>query len=154
MIFKRLHREIFSCFMYLKSNIAFLTKKNRLKDREFGEIIKVSTPVAGSYIRGISTPKYETLITISNHFNVSCDDLLKKELSKEKNLSIGLIGEHIVKDVEIPATKIEENVLDIVKNEEEYMKIKAFSNIIDVRVAKEILKITTNKETLLKYINS
>ena len=140
--------------MYINTNIAYLIKKNRLKLREFGELIHVSPEVANSYSKGRSVPKLDTLLNISNSFNISCDDLLRKDLSKEKNQHIGLIGESIVKDVELPATKIEEHVLDIVKNEEAYMKIKAFSNIIDVRVAKEILKITTNKETLLKYINS
>ena len=141
--------------MFIKENISFLIKRNGLKLSEFGNIINVTSGVANTYTRGKALPKLETLINISDHFNVSCDDLLRKDLSKEKNQSVGLIGaERIVIDIESPATKIEENVLDIVKNEEEYMKIKAFSNIIDVRVAKEILKITTNKETLLKYINS
>lgn len=69
--------------MMLNKNISFLLKKHRLKNREFGEEIGVTANVINSYKSGIATPKYETLLLISEKFQISCDDLLKKDLEKE-----------------------------------------------------------------------
>lgn len=50
--------------------------------------------------------------------------------------------------------KMSEVLHFVVENEEEALKYKIFSNIIEVKTAKRILEITTSKEKLLDYLNS
>lgn len=47
---------------------------------------------------------------------------------------------------------INEIINFIAEEEEEFMKRKIFSNIIEVRVAKKLAEITVTKETLLAYL--
>ena len=49
---------------------------------------------------------------------------------------------------------VEEIALFVLKNEEEFMSIRAFSNMVEVKVAKKVLEITSSKESLLNYIKS
>lgn len=74
----------------LTENIKYLIKKNRLKVHEFGNIIKTSKTVAGSYSSGRALPKYDTLLLLSEKFNVTVDALLKEDISKSKDQSIGI----------------------------------------------------------------
>tara|TARA_B110000090_G_C13345116_1_gene432687 strand:+ start:301 stop:741 length:441 start_codon:yes stop_codon:yes gene_type:complete len=79
--------------MLIRENIEYLIKKNRLKLLEFGKILGVSMAVAGTYKNGRAKPSYETLLVLSDKFNISCDDLLKKDLSKEEGSNNGLVKE-------------------------------------------------------------
>ncbi len=49
---------------------------------------------------------------------------------------------------------VEELVSYVVKNEQEFMKSKIFSNFIEVKVAKKVAEITTSKEKLLEYLRN
>ena len=75
----------------LNNNISFLIDKNRFNQDEIAELLDVSRGMISSWIRGKASPKYDKLLLISEKFNVSCDDLLKKDLSKEKGV-VGLLG--------------------------------------------------------------
>lgn len=75
----------------LNNNISFLIDKNRFNQDEIAELLDVSRGMISSWIRGKASPKYDKLLLISEKFNVSCDDLLKKDLSKEKGV-VGLVG--------------------------------------------------------------
>ncbi|MFL0076991.1 helix-turn-helix domain-containing protein [Tenacibaculum maritimum] len=71
--------------------------------------------------------------------NIGSESNEKGECSFEKN------------GVEI---SVRDLVSFIANNEEEFMKHKVFSNIIEVRVAKRIAEITISKEELLKYLKN
>ncbi len=77
--------------MFLKENIAYIVENRRLKQKDLAEILNVSVAVAGTYINGRSFPKYDSLLLLSDYFGVTCDDLLRVDLSKgetQKNTKI------------------------------------------------------------------
>ena len=55
-----------------------LRQKHNLSQREFAEILKVSTGTVGNWEVGMREPDFKTLIKIANFFNVSCDYLLDR----------------------------------------------------------------------------
>ena len=82
---KNKHLDILKTF--LPKNISFLRKKLGLKQDELGEKIYVNRGNVGHYEKGKSLPKAETLIKLGKFFNVSIDDLLKKDLEEESILN-------------------------------------------------------------------
>lgn len=85
MIFKVLAMEKKQPFVMLSLNLLYLKEEKRLKIKDFSKLIDVSMSKMTSYLTGRTYPKYETLITISNTFNLTCDELLKEDLSKKYN---------------------------------------------------------------------
>lgn len=69
--------------LYLSKNIKYLRKKYGYNQEEFGKIINKKDSTIGNYEKGIRNPDYNTLCIISDHFNITTDDLIKKNLEKE-----------------------------------------------------------------------
>ena len=70
---------------YLSKNIKYLRQKNNLTQEDFGKIVNKARSLISAWEsddREIST---EDIIKISNHFFVSMDDLVSKDLSIEDN---------------------------------------------------------------------
>ena len=89
----------------LNENISYLIDKNRFNQEEFAEILSVSRAVVSSWINGKGNPKYDKLLLISEKFNVSVDNLLKKDLSKENN-NIGLLGAKPIPEITLFKNKV------------------------------------------------
>ncbi len=53
----------------------------KMTQTEFAELFDLKRTAVGSYEEGRAEPKIETLIKISDYFNLSLDQLLRKELS-------------------------------------------------------------------------
>lgn len=69
--------------MYLAQNIKFLRKERRVNQDELCEVMGVTRSQISSYERGISEPKFDGLIKLSQYFNVFIDDLILKDLTNE-----------------------------------------------------------------------
>ena len=67
---------------YIAGNIKFLRESRGLKQSEMLDSIGIAQTTWNNYEKGVSRPKYDDLIKISNTFDVSIDDLLKADLSK------------------------------------------------------------------------
>ncbi|MDE6059527.1 MAG: helix-turn-helix domain-containing protein [Clostridia bacterium] len=66
-----------------------LRQKNNLSQKEFAEILKVSTGTVGNWEVGLREPDFKMLMKIADIFNVSCDYILDRysnEEDPEKNL--------------------------------------------------------------------
>lgn len=61
-------------------NLILLTK-TKINQNQLAEKLEVSRQQVNRYIKG-QEPNYDRLIKISEIYNVSIDDLLKKDLSK------------------------------------------------------------------------
>lgn len=61
-------------------NIRYLCKENKLTQKEFGEIFGLKQNVISSYIKESATPKVETIQMICDHFKISLDDFINKDL--------------------------------------------------------------------------
>lgn len=67
---------------YISLNIKHLIEINKLSQKEFGELFGLKQAVISAYIRKVSNPQLDTLIKISDYFNITIDDLLKRDLSQ------------------------------------------------------------------------
>lgn len=96
---------------FIPLNIKFLVEKNKLSQKEFGELFGLQQAVISAYIRGVSNPQIQTLIQISDHFDISIDNLLKRDLSvlpkteddvvvNEDECKICALYENMIKDKE------------------------------------------------------
>ena len=65
---------------YFSDNIIFLRKKKGLTQEEFAKSVGISRNMIASYENKVRLPKLDTLIAISNIYNISIDDLLKKKM--------------------------------------------------------------------------
>ena len=62
-------------------NIKKLRVLNNLNQQDFGKLFEIGRGSIGSYEEGRAEPKLDTLIKIANHFHLSLDKLLTKELT-------------------------------------------------------------------------
>ena len=70
--------------MFLPSNLKFLLSQKKIRKSHLAKEINVSAQMVGNYVSGQNQPKIETLIRIAKMFNVNIDDLLLKDLQREK----------------------------------------------------------------------
>ena len=90
----------------LQKNLNYLVEKNEITVKVFAKRLGVSYAKAISYLKG-SQMKFELLVNISEIFKVSCDDLLKKDLSKEENVRVGFVKNRESPEKENPNLEIE-----------------------------------------------
>ncbi len=79
--------------MYLASNLKFLRKKSGKTQDALSSEVNIGRTTIANYEAGISEPNLETLLTFSNFFGISLDDLLSKNMedvvsSNEKDLML------------------------------------------------------------------
>ena len=67
----------------LSQNLKYLRKKNNISQQALADKIGMSRSSIGDYERGRTEPDIDTLIKIVDYFDVSVDDLLRKDLKKE-----------------------------------------------------------------------
>lgn len=68
----------------LARNIKKLRLFKSLNQSDFAALFDINRPSIGSYEEGRSEPKLATLQKIAQHFKISIDDLLSKELTVNK----------------------------------------------------------------------
>lgn len=65
----------------IKQNLRLLRKEAGLGQRNFSSLFKISQSQIGSYEEGRATPSLETLLAIAQHYGVSLEDFITKNLS-------------------------------------------------------------------------
>lgn len=68
---------------FLKQNIKYLRNMSGLTQPQLGEIVGVSRDNVASYERG-TVPPIDILHKLVNYFNVSFNDFIEKDLSKQQ----------------------------------------------------------------------
>ena len=66
---------------FFSKNLDFLTKTG-MNQNQLANTLELSRQCISGYLKQGKEPKYDTLIKISEIYNVTIDDLLKKDLSK------------------------------------------------------------------------
>jgi DNA-binding XRE family transcriptional regulator len=66
--------------VYLAQNLKYLRMKSKETQKDISEFLGVSEMTVSRYENGDSEPDIETVIKLSEHYNLSIDDLLLKEL--------------------------------------------------------------------------
>lgn len=69
---------------YLSQNIKYLRKNKNLTQTDFANKIGVNRSVIGAYEEGRSVPKISSIQLMSHLFDISIDDLINNDLSKNK----------------------------------------------------------------------
>jgi transcriptional regulator with XRE-family HTH domain len=63
-------------------NLQFLRKKNSITQQQLADRLKKGNTTIGNWENGLSEPKIEELIILSNIFGISLQDLIETELGK------------------------------------------------------------------------
>ncbi len=115
---------------YIGKNIRKIRTVKKLSQAAFAELFDLARPSVGAYEEGRAEPKLDTVIQIANHFGISVDSLLTKELTINDlyNFNIhvegGASGRHddgkkaamysqMIKSVFVPAAKQVEYIVHI-----------------------------------------
>ncbi len=69
---------------FISENIAHLIKKNNLTLDDFGNFFDLSKGLTGQYVRKLALPKIITIQKICEHYKISIDDFVNKDLSEQK----------------------------------------------------------------------
>ncbi|MCL6217375.1 helix-turn-helix domain-containing protein [Zunongwangia pacifica] len=71
---------------YFGKNIRKIRNVKKLSQQAFAELFELKRGTLGAYEEERSEPRIETIIKIANHFSITIDDLLTKELTVNKLL--------------------------------------------------------------------
>lgn len=72
-------------FYFLNDNIKHLRKKNGLSQPELAKLLSVSKSTVANIESDFQNTSLEILDKLHNIFNISLDDLVYKDLSKDNN---------------------------------------------------------------------
>lgn len=98
---------------YIGSNIRKIRGVKNLNQSAFAELFELKRASVGAYEEGRAEPKIKTIIDIANHFGISIDDLLTKELSVNDLFKFDIFREDILKDSKNNLTPTQ-TVIDLV----------------------------------------
>ncbi len=82
---------------FIGENIKKIRTAKSISQAEFAGLFNLARPSVGAYEEGRSEPKIETIIHIANHFRLSIDVLLTRELTVNDIYSFGLLNEKLNK---------------------------------------------------------
>lgn len=68
---------------FLNTNIKFLRKLHKESQEKLGNVINKKDSTIGNYEKGIRNPDYIDLYFIAKHYDITVDDLIKKDLRKD-----------------------------------------------------------------------
>lgn len=88
---------------FVGKNIRKLRTVKKLSQAAFAELFGLARPSVGAYEEGRSEPKMETLIQIAQHFGLSVDLLLTKELTVNELYHFDIFKEQLQQPVPAPA---------------------------------------------------
>ncbi len=132
-----------------------LLDEKGLTSYKLSKRIPVSQSTLSRIINKNTSPNESNLKAIIDFFKVNETWLLTGEGEK---LNYSTKSKEQETPIVIEKNGVSININEIANfvasNEEEFMKIKTFSNIIEVRVAKKLAEITISKESLAEYLNS
>jgi transcriptional regulator with XRE-family HTH domain len=76
---------------FIGKNIKKIRAVKKLSQAAFAELFSLARPSVGAYEEGRAEPKIDTVIAIANHFGLSTDALLRKELSVNELYSLDIL---------------------------------------------------------------
>lgn len=69
---------------YISTNLAYLINKTRSSQDEFGALFGIKKGLMSNYINERALPKIDNLILICERFDLTLDDLVRKDLEELK----------------------------------------------------------------------
>ena len=77
---------------YLSENLKYLRQRSQLTQQDLAEKLGLKRSHIGAYEEGRATPKIATLIQIISYFDLTLDQLIRDDLSKENHANVPSIG--------------------------------------------------------------
>lgn len=74
---------------FISLNIKYLRSKENMDQQMLGEVIGVTRDVISSYEREKAVPKLEAIQAICQHFKITLDDFINKDLSTLQKIEPG-----------------------------------------------------------------
>ena len=90
---------------FIGENIKKIRQAKKISQADFAAIFNLARPSVGAYEEGRSEPKIETLIQIANHFRISIDVLLTRELTVSEIYRFDLLNKKLNKVHQLGNTK-------------------------------------------------
>lgn len=82
---------------FIGLNIRYLCVKNKLSQKEFGDLFDQKTSTISTYTGGRSNPNIETIQKICKHFDITIDDFINMNLEErgyiKKAVKAGMVAE-------------------------------------------------------------
>lgn len=75
--------------MYLAQNLKYLRERRGEAQKDIAELLGVPKTIMSSYENGYTEPNIEKLILLAEHFRVTLDDLILRDLEPHVPLFIG-----------------------------------------------------------------
>ncbi len=136
---------------FISNNINYLVLKEGIGKDQFGKLFNLNRGVIGSYIANKSTPKLDTLQSISKKYDILIDDLVNKDISvhieneyntdKKCNL-YDFSEEEIIKHLYIEDEKFSKNPLFWM-----YIKMKSMDD--KIKIEEEALNSIKEKKDII-----
>lgn len=98
---------------YVGKNIRKLRTVKKLSQASFAELFGLARPSVGAYEEGRSEPKMETLIQIAQHFGLSVDLLLTKELTVNELYHFDIFKENATPPLPLTSATVAEQPADV-----------------------------------------
>lgn len=107
---------------FIGLNIKHLCKENKLSQHEFGDLFNLSQNVVSGYANEKTNPTVDTIQRICDHFNITIDDFINKNLRTSRIENIWNDTDNYAK--EPIASKNNEAALDkTIETQEKYIKM-------------------------------
>lgn len=104
--------------MNLSENLKFLRLKRNLSQNKLAEILQISRSKVNAYETGISEPGLNTLVKISNFYQIGLDELITKKASSDSS------EDAFEKDLSLSLKKTNSFLKDIVIGYESFYKLR------------------------------
>lgn len=111
--------------MLLPDNLKYLRKKKKLSQQQLADILQIPRTTLGDYERGHTEPNIELLLTITDHFEVSVDDLLRRKLA---NKDLEIISNDNLKVLAISVNDDNEGNIELVDTMAEAGYLESFQD--------------------------
>lgn len=73
---------------YLYSNIKFLREQKKESQDDLSKIVDKGATAIGNWERGERSPDYVDIYKLAKHFDISIDDLVKKDLRFQESIQL------------------------------------------------------------------
>jgi transcriptional regulator with XRE-family HTH domain len=107
--------------MHFSSNIKLLRKRRGRTQDEMANFLKLKRSTLSGYENGVAQPSIDSLVALSNYFNIAIDTLIKIDLSKLSESQLGEIERGY--DIFITGSRIRVLATTVDNNNEENIEL-------------------------------
>ena len=131
--------------MNVGGNLKVLRKRKGASQEETASALKMTRSTYSGYENGVAQPNLDSILALSDHYSVSIDDLIKKNLTELTEAQLTLVVEGSRADTKGTKLRILTSIVD--QNDEEVIEMipqKASAGYVNGYADPEYLKDPSN----------